>query len=105
MSPIHAWACFNRRTITRTASHSRLLSLGSCISADVTVLSRRTMLPSSIFSCRALASSVRLIASQVSARIALIVLCSTDFFGLHAHGRRAKARNEAESSRWKANSS
>src|SRR3954449_10445915 len=105
MSPIHAWACFNRRTITRTASHSRLLSLGSCISAAVTVLSRRTTLPSSIFSCRALASSIRLIASQVSARIALIVLCSTDFFGLHAHGRRAKARNEAESSRWKANSS
>src|SRR3954468_12099974 len=101
MSPIHAWACFKRRTITRTASHSRLLSLGSCISAAVTVLSRRTTLPSSIFSCRALASSVRLIASQVSARIALIVLCSTDFFGLHAHGRRAKARNEAESSRWK----
>src|SRR4051794_41821136 len=87
MSPIHAWACFNRRTITRTASHNRLLSLGSCISASVTVLSSRTMLPSSIFSCRALASSVRLIASQVPARIALIVLCSTDFFGLHAHGR------------------
>src|SRR4051794_5683448 len=84
MSPIHAWACFKRRTITRTASHSRLLSLGSCISAAVTVLSRRTTLPSSIFSCRALVSSIRLIASQVSARIALIVLCSTDFFGLHA---------------------
>src|SRR3954470_15698564 len=94
MSPIHAWACFNRRTITRTASHSRLLSLGSCISAAVTVLSRRTMLPSSIFSCRALASSVRLIASQVSARIALIVLCSTDFLGLQGHGSRANARNE-----------
>src|SRR3954452_7937649 len=105
MSPVHAWACLNRRTITRMASHSRLLSLGSCISAAVTVLSRRTTLPSSVFSCRALASSIRLIASQVSARIALIVLCSTDFFGLHAHGRRAKARNEAESSRWKANSS
>ena len=65
----------------------------------------RTTLPSSIFSCRALASSVRLIASQVSARIALIVLCSTDFFGLQGHGSRAKARNDAESSRWKANSS
>src|SRR4051812_2960476 len=105
MSPIHAWACFNRRTITRTASHSRLLSLGSCISAAVTVLSRRTTLPSSIFSCRALASSIRLIASQVSARIALIVLCSTDFFGLHAQGGRAKPRNEAEASRGKANPS
>src|SRR4051812_10984191 len=105
MSPIHAWACFNRRTITRTASQSRLLSLGSCISADVTVLSRRTTLPSSIFSRRALASSPRLIASQVSARIALLVLCSTDFFGLQGHGSRAKARNDAESSRWKASSS
>src|SRR3954454_13053011 len=99
MPPIHACACFNRRTITRTASQSRLLSLGSCISADVTVLSGRTTLPSSIFSCRALASSVRLIASQVSARIALIVLCSTDFLGLQGHGSRANARNDAESSR------
>jgi hypothetical protein len=69
------------------------------------VLSSRTTLPSSTLSCRALASSVRLIASQVSARIAPIVLCSTDFFGLQAHGSRAKARNEAESSRWKASSS
>jgi hypothetical protein len=40
-----------------------------------------------------------LIACQVSARIALIVLCSTDFFGVHDNGRRAKARKEAESSR------
>src|SRR6476646_8185545 len=47
-------------------------------------------LPSSIFSSRALASSVRLTASQVSARIAPIVLCSTDLFGLQAHGSRAK---------------
>jgi hypothetical protein len=31
MSPIHAWARFKRRTITRTASHSRLLSLGSWV--------------------------------------------------------------------------
>jgi hypothetical protein len=29
-----------------------------------------------------------LIASQVSARIAAIVWCSTDFFGDHAKGRR-----------------
>src|SRR6476619_3992181 len=64
------------------------------MSAAVTVLSRRTTLPSSTFSCRALASRLRLIASQVSARIAPIVLCSTDFFGLHAHGSRANARNE-----------
>jgi len=28
-----------------------------------------------------------------------MVLCSTDFFGDHSKGRRAKARNEAESSR------
>ena len=69
------------------------------------VLSSRTTLPSSIFPSRALASSVRLTVSQVSARIAPIVLCSTDFFGLQPQGSRAKARNEAESSRWKASSS
>jgi hypothetical protein len=28
---------------------------------------------------------------------ALIVLCSTDFFGVHDSGSRAKARNEADS--------
>src|SRR3954451_4829026 len=94
MSPIHAWARFKRRTITRKASHSSLLSLGSFISAAVTVLSRRTTLQPSIFFCWALASIVRLIDSQVSARIALIVLCSTDFFGLHAHGRRGEGPKE-----------
>jgi len=98
-SPGQGSAAFSRRTITRTASQSRLLSLGWCISAAVTVLSSRTTRPSSSFSCRALASSVRLIASQVSARIALIVFCSTDFFGLQPQGSRAKARNDAESSR------
>jgi hypothetical protein len=70
----------------------------------VTVLSNRTMPPLSSFSCRALASSARLICSQVSARIALIVLCSTDFLGVHDHGSRANARNDAESSRWNASS-
>ncbi len=40
-----------------------------------------------------------LTASQVSARIALIVLYKTDFFGLHPDRSRAKARKEAESSR------
>jgi hypothetical protein len=45
------------------------------------------------------ASRMRLIASQVSARMALMVLCSTDFFGVHDSGGGAKARNEAESSR------
>jgi hypothetical protein len=69
------------------------------MSAAVTVLSNRTVLPASTFSWRALASRARLIASQVSARMALIVLCSTDFFGVHGSGSRAKARNEAESSR------
>ena len=64
---------------------------------DTTVGSR----PSS----RALASTVRLIASQVSGRMALIVLCSTDFFGVHDNGSRAKARKEEEFSRWKASSS
>ena len=63
----------------------------------MTVLSNRTTLPASIFSRRALVSRLRLIASQVSARMALIVLCSTDFFGVHDSGSRAKARNEAES--------
>jgi len=68
----NASACCNSRTITRTASHNRLLSLGSWIRAAVTVLSTRTMLPLSSLPCRALASSVRLISSQVSARSALI---------------------------------
>jgi len=85
--------------MTRTASHKRLLSLGSCMSAAVTVLSSRMTPPVSIFSARALASAAWLIASQVSALIALIVLCSADFFGVHDSGSRAKALNEAESSR------
>lgn len=97
-------ACFNRRTMTRTASHSRLLSLGSWIGAAVTVLSNRTTLPSFSLACGALRSSARLISSQVSGRIALIVFCSTNFYGHHDHGSRAKARKEAESSRWKASS-
>ena len=87
------------RAITRTASQRRLLSLGSCMSAAVTVLSSRTTLPVSTFSCRALASRMGLIASHVSARMALIVMCSTDFFGVHDSGSRAKARKEAESYR------
>jgi hypothetical protein len=104
MPPRQASAALRRRTITRTASHHRLLSLGSWIGAAVTVLSSRTTLPFSSFSCRAPKSSVRLIAAQVSARLALIVLCSTDCFGLQAHGSRANARNDAESSRGKASS-
>ena len=35
----------------------------------------------------------------MAALMALMVLCSTDFFGDHPKGSRAKARNEAESSR------
>jgi hypothetical protein len=58
------------RLMTRTASHSSVLSLGSWISALVTVLSNRTAAPLSSRSCLALASSAWLIASQVSARIA-----------------------------------
>jgi hypothetical protein len=76
-----------------------VLSLGWCISAALTVLSRRTAAPLSNLSCLALTSRVWLTASQVSARSAPIVWCSTDFFGDHAKGRRAKARNEAESSK------
>jgi len=52
------------------------------MSAAVTVLSSRTTLPASIFCRRALAIKEQLIASQVSARMAVIVLCSTDFFGV-----------------------
>jgi hypothetical protein len=91
--------------MTRTASHSNVLSLGSCISAWVTVLSMRTVAPLSSRSVLALASSAWLTASQVSGRSAAMVWCSTDFFGVHLTGKRAKARNEAESSRWKASSS
>jgi hypothetical protein len=76
-----------------------VLSLGSCIRAAVTVLSSRTVAPLSSRSCLALVNKAWLIASQVSARIVAIVRCSTDFFGDHRNGRRAKARNEAESSR------
>jgi hypothetical protein len=92
-------ACRNSRVMTRTASHSSALSLGSCISAALTVLSIRTVAPLSSFSCLALANNARLTASQVSGRIALIVWCSTDLFGDQASGSRAKARNDAESSR------
>ena len=69
------------------------------MSASVTVLSIRSIAPSSSFSCRALITTARLIASQLAALMALMVLCSTDFFGDHPKGSRAKARNEAESSR------
>ena len=97
-APGRAAARRNSRVITRTASHKRVLSLGSCISAALTVLSRRTAAPLSNLRL-ALTSRVWLTASQVSARSAPIVWCSTDFFGNHARGRRAKARNDAESSR------
>jgi hypothetical protein len=59
--------------MTRTASHNSVLSLGSCISAWVTVLSSRTVAPLSSRSVLALARSAWLTASQVSARIAAIV--------------------------------
>ena len=51
--------------MTRTTSPRRLLSLGSCIRAAVTVLSSRTILPGSSLSSRALASTVRLGRSRV----------------------------------------
>ena len=98
-APGKALACPSRRTITRTASHSKELSVGACISAFVTVLSIRTVAPLSSFSCRALLTTARLMASQLAAPIALIVLCRTDFFGDHEKGSRANARNDAESSR------
>ena len=49
-----------------------------------------TMAPLSSLSCLALANRARLTASQVSGRIALIVRCSTDFFGDQASGKRAR---------------
>src|SRR5437764_11057901 len=98
-APGGASACFSRRTITRTASHNRELSVGACISACVTVLSIRSIVPPSTFSWRALLTTARLIVSQLAALSALIVLCSTDFFGDHDKGSRANARNDAESSR------
>ncbi len=85
--------------MTRSASHNSVLSLGGCISAALTVLSMHTVAPLSSLACWALTSNTWLIASQVSAPIALTVWCSTDFFGDHFSGKRAKARNDAESSR------
>src|SRR5216684_833113 len=98
-APGRALACFSRRTITRTASHSRELSVGACIRDRVTVLSIRIIAPPSSLSCRARLTTARLIASQLAALSALIVLCSTDFFGDHDKDSRANARNDAESSR------
>src|SRR5690349_18927834 len=46
--------------MTRTASHNSALSLGSCISAAVTVLSIRTVAPLSSLSSLALANTARL---------------------------------------------
>jgi len=86
----NALAWRNSRVMTRTASHSSALSLGSCISAALTVLSIRTVTPLSSFSCLAQTNNDRLTASQVSGRIALIVWCSTDFFGDQASGSRQR---------------
>src|ERR1700747_714582 len=97
-APGRALACFSRRTITRTAAPSRGLSGAGSSSACVTVLSMRTIVPLSSLLWRALHTVARLMASQLAALIALIVLCSTDFLGDHDNGSRAKARNEAESS-------
>ena len=60
IAPPHRGASGNRparrssRVMTRTASHSSVLSLGWCISAALTVLSIRTVAPLSSFSCWAL---------------------------------------------------
>jgi hypothetical protein len=56
-APGSALARSNSRVITRTASDDRVLSLGSCISASLTVLSSRTVAPPSSRSSLALASS------------------------------------------------
>ena len=51
--PGKAAAWRSSRDITRTASYNSALSLGSCSSAAVTVLSIRTIAPSSSLSCLA----------------------------------------------------
>ncbi len=95
LPPSQPSASFSSRTITRTASHSRLLSLGSCMRAAVTVLSSRMTLPVSTFFFRALRSSRRLIASQVPARIAPIVLCSDAKGEIQAASRRKDQGTDA----------
>ena len=44
-----------------------------------------------VLPARCTSSGLIAIASHVSARMALIVLCSTAFFGVHDSGSRAKA--------------
>lgn len=86
-APGSALAWRSRRTITRTASHSSELSVGACISARVTVLSMRTILALSSLPCRALLTTARLTASRLAGLMALMVLCSTDFLGVHPRRR------------------
>ena len=50
-APGNAAAWRSSRVIRRTASHNSALSLGSCISAAVTVLSIRTIAPASTLAC------------------------------------------------------
>src|SRR5262249_5795147 len=57
----------------RMASHNRLLSLGSWIADAVTVLSSRMTVPSSSFSCRALAEATDDPAARASLLTFLIV--------------------------------
>lgn len=54
--------------------------------------------------CPECGATCNLSTTQLSGRIALMVFCSTDLCGLQDNGRWAKARNEAESSRWNASS-
>ena len=74
-------------------------STRGCTGASVTVLSTRSISPLSSLAVLACRNRWRLIRSQVAALIALIVFCKTDFFGVQCTGRRAKARNVAESVR------
>ena len=93
----HGPARSRRRPAPSTTAPSRGASREDCCRSLMyeargdRVLSRRPWF--STFACRALASGMRLIAPRLG-RMALIVLCSTAFFGVHDSGRRPARRRE-----------
>ena len=72
-------AVCNKRVSTRTASKSRLESVGAWMLLSTTVQSMRTSRAFSVFSAAVWPRSCRLICSQVSADRALMFLLRTDF--------------------------
>ena len=87
----------NSRVMTRTASHnSGAPSAGLVISAALTVLSTRTVALFSSWLFLAPTNRAWSTASRFRARAGRRSRWRTDFFGDHAKGRRAKARNEAD---------